>query len=113
MLDIVDKYQEIKDFKQRVLNVARDEMKNNPKSDIWFEYSSYASGETGRKHDYVKFKIHTRFKSNDELLEELRKGVSFEYFNEILKFLQSCLGPASEKAITITGACADEGDKRI
>lgn len=111
MLDISGKYKELKFFKKRVLDPARDEMIDNQTSDIWFEYSTYASGDEGRKHDYVKFKIHPRFKSNDERLQELQKGVAFEHFNEILKFLQYCLGATSEKAINITGACTDEGDR--
>lgn len=111
MLDIVNKYPKLLDLKRFVINPAKEEMYNNQSSDIWFEYSTYASGDEGRKHDYVRFKIHARYKSNDERLEELRKGVSFELFNEILKFLQYCLGGASEKAIKITGACTDEGDK--
>ena len=111
MLDIAEKYKELKFLKKRVLDPARDEMIDNQSSDIWFEYSTYASGDEGRKHDYVKFKIHPRFKSNDERLRELQKGVAFEHFNEILKFLQYCLGATSEKAIEITGACTDEGDR--
>lgn len=105
-------------LKRKVLEPARKELYNNKKSDIWFEYKSDTSDELkkqggkGRKpHDQLVFKIHTRYKSSDERLEELRKGVSFEQFNEILKFLQSCLGLTSEKAINITGACTDEGNK--
>ncbi len=111
----------LKDLKSRVLEPAREELLNNEKSDIWFEYSTETSkelkeqlakeGKRGRQpHDQLVFKIFTRYKSDDERLEELRKGVSFELFNEILKFLQKCLGPTSEKAIDITGACTDEGD---
>lgn len=105
-------------LKRKVLEPARKELYNNEKSDIWFEYKSDTSDELkkqggkGRKpHDQLVFKIHTRYKSSDERLEELRKGVGFEQFNEILKFLQSCLGLTSEKAINITGACTDEGDR--
>lgn len=105
-------------LKKRILDPAKEEMQNNQSSDIWFEYSTKASeeaqkkGSKGRKaHDLLVFKIHTRYKSNDERLEELRKGVTFEHFHEILKFLQSCLGLTSEKAINITGACTDEGEK--
>ncbi len=108
----------LRDLKKKVLEPARIELYNNLKSDIWFEYSSETSeelkqqGGKGRKaHDQLVFKIHTRYKSNDERLEELRKGVSHEYFQEILKFLQYCLGVTSEKAINITGACTDEGDR--
>lgn len=108
----------IKDLKERVLEPAKEELYNNTNSDIWFEYSTETSeelkqqGGKGRKpHDQLVFKIHTRYKSQDERLEELRKGVSFEQFNEILKFLQYCLGPTSQKAIEITGACTDEGDR--
>ena len=108
----------LKDLKNRVLEPAKEELYNNQSSDIWFEYTTEASkeeqekGGRGRKvHDQLVFKIHTRYKSNDERLEELRKGVTFEHFQEILKFLQSCLGLTSEKAINITGACTDEGDK--
>lgn len=105
-------------LKNRVLEPAKEELYNNENSDIWFEYKTDTSNELkkqggrGRKpHDQIIFKIHTRYKSNDERLEELRKGVSFEQFNEILKFLQGCLGLTSEKAINITGACTDEGDR--
>lgn len=105
-------------LKRKVLEPARKELYNNEKSDIWFEYTTEASkeeqekGGRGRKvHDQLVFKIHTRYKSSDERLEELRKGVAFELFHEILKFLQYCLGPTSEKAINITGACTDEGDR--
>ena len=111
MLDITDKYPKVIELKRRVLDPARDEMINNQNCDVWFEYSTYASGNEGRKHDYIKFKIHPRFKSNNERLEELRNGVGFEHFNEVLKFLQYCLGVVSEKAVNITGACANEGDR--
>lgn len=108
----------LNDLKLRVLEPAKEELYNNQSSDIWFEYTTEASKEAqeqggrGRKiHDQLVFKIHTRYKSNDERLEELRKGVTFEHFHEILKFLQNCLGVTSEKAISLTGACTDEGDK--
>lgn len=106
------------DLKKRVLEPARDEMYNNPNSDIWFEYQTdtsdklRAQGGRGRKaHDLLIFKIHTRYKSSDDQIEDLRKGVSYEFFNEIYKFLQLCLGPTSYKAQQITGACTDEGDR--
>lgn len=111
MLNIVDKYPKLLDFKRFVLNPARDEMRDNPKSDIWFEYSTFASGADGRKHDYVTFKIHTRFKTNDEQLEELRKGVSPEHFAAVYNFLQYCIGKTNNMAQEIVGACADEGDR--
>ncbi|WP_068475857.1 replication initiation protein [Saccharicrinis aurantiacus] len=111
MLDVLDRYPKTIELKRRILDPAKDEMYNNQKSDIWFEYSTYSSGDNGRKHDYIKFKIHSRYKSNNERLEQLRKGVAFELFNEILKFLQYCLGATSEKAIEITGACTNEGDR--
>lgn len=108
----------LRDLKSRVLEPAKEEMYNNQSSDIWFEYDTTTSDELkaqggrGRKpHDQLVFKIFTRYKSSDERLEELRKNVTFEHFHEILKFLQSCLGLTSEKAINITGACTDEGDK--
>lgn len=108
----------LNNLKKKVLEPAKTELYNNKKSDIWFEYSTETSeelkqqGGRGRKaHDQLIFKIHPRYKSNDERLEELRKNVSHEYFYETLKFLQSCLGLTSEKAINITGACADEGDR--
>ncbi len=115
---IFDVKHNLTNLKTRVLEPAREEMYNNQNSDIWFEYTTETSkeeqekGGRGRKaHDQLVFKIHPRYKSNDERLEELRKGVTFEHFHEILKFLQSCLGLTSEKAINITGACTDEGDK--
>lgn len=114
MLDIIDQYEGkdgLANLKKRVLDVAKKEMIDNQSCDIWFEYTTYASGENGRKHDCVKFKIHPRYKSHDERLEALRKDVAFEHFNEIFKFLQYCLGPTSEKAIQITGACTEEGDR--
>jgi hypothetical protein len=108
----------LRDLKKIVLEPAKEELYNNPNSDIWFEYSTETSeelkqqGGRGRKpHDQLVFKIHTRYKTDDERLEELRKGVAFELFNEILLFLQGCLGKTSEKAIEITGACTDEGDR--
>ncbi len=111
----------LRDLKKKVLEPAKEELLNNEKSDIWFEYTTETSkelkdklsaeGKRGRQaHDQLVFKIFTRYKSNDERLEDLRNGVSFELFNEILKFLQKCLGVTSEKAIDITGACTNEGD---
>ncbi|MEA3312765.1 MAG: replication initiation protein [Caldisericota bacterium] len=108
----------LSNLKRLVLEPAKEEMYNNKNSDIWFEYSTETSeelkqqGGKGRKpHDQLVFKIHTRYKTDDERLEELRKGIAFELFNEILLFLQSCLGKTSEKALEITGACTDEGDR--
>lgn len=105
-------------LKKRVIEPAKEELYNNGKSDIWFEYTTETSeelkeqGGRGRKaHDQLVFKIHTRYKSRDEQLDALRKNVSFEQFNEILKFLQYCLGKTSEKALQITGACTEEGDR--
>ncbi len=111
MLDMADKYPKLLDLKRFVLNPARDEMMDNPKSDIWFEYSTFASGENGRKHDYVTFKIHTRYKANNELLEELRQGVSPEHFAAVFNFLQYCIGQSTSTAQDIAGACAQEGDR--
>lgn len=105
-------------LKKRVLDPAKEEMYNNQNSDIWFEYTTGTSNELkerggrGRKpHDQITFKIHTRYKSSNEQIEALRNNVSFEHFNEILKFLQACLGAASYKAIEITGVCTEEGDR--
>jgi hypothetical protein len=109
---------DLKDLKVRILEPAKKELYNNENSDIWFEYSTATSkelreaGGRGRKaHDRLIFKIHTRYKSSDEQLEDLRKGVTFEHFHEIMKFVQTCVGVTNYKAIQITGACTDEGDR--
>ena len=118
MLGINDKYKTNAMLKRDVLVPAKEEMYNNQNSDIWFEYSTETSeelkqqgGRGRRAHDQLVFKIHTRYKSNNEQLEELRKGVSFEHFNEIYKFLQHCIGKTNYKAQEIVGACTDEGDR--
>jgi len=117
-LDIIGKYPKLLDFKRFVLDKAKEEMRNNIHSDIWFEYSTETSeelksegGRGRRSHDQIIFKIHTRYKSNNEQLEGVRKGVSIEHFTEVFGFLQYCIGSTTSKAQDIAGACADEGDK--
>ncbi len=111
MLDIADKYPKLLDFKRFVLEPSKEEMRNNQNSDIWFEYSTKSSGDEGRKHDRIIFKIHTRYKTNNEQLEELRKGVSPEHFTTVYNFLQHCIGKVNNTAQEIVGACAEEGDQ--
>lgn len=108
----------IKDLKSRVLEPAKEELYNNQSSDIWFEYTTETSDELkqkggrGRKpHDQLVFKIHTRYKTDDERLDELRKGVSPEHFTTVYNFLQYCIGKVNSKAQDIVGVCAEEGDR--
>lgn len=109
---------ELGNLKKFVLEPAKEELHNNENSDIWFEYKTDTSNELkeqggrGRKpHDIIIFKIYTRYKSQNEQIEALRKGVTFEHFNEIFKFLQNILGATNYKALEITDACTDEGDR--
>jgi len=87
-------------LKKKVLEPAKEEMFNNQKSDIWFEYSTETSeelrqeGGKGRKpHDQLVFKIHVRYQSKNEKFKNLdfggEKGKSLGY---IYGFLQTCLG---------------------
>lgn len=108
----------LRDLKRFVLEPAKEELYNNQNSDIWFEYSTETSkelkmqGGRGRKpHDQLVFKIHTRYKSSNEQLEELRKGVSPEHFATVYNFLQHCIGKTNSMAQEIVGACTEEGDR--
>ncbi len=120
ILDLKDSYSELRDFKRFVLEPAKEEMLNNQICDIWFEYTTETSkelkeklqqeGRKGRKpHNQIVFKIHTRYKSKDELIEKSRKNGSPEHWIEIYKFAQSCLGKVNPKAQEIADSCAEEG----
>lgn len=117
---MIDVRHGLRDLKRFVLEPAKEELYSNQNSDIWFEYSTETSkelkmqGGRGRKpHDQIVFKIHTRYKSKNEQLEELRNGVSLEYFTTVFNFLIHCIGQITSMAQDITEACAIEGDRFI
>lgn len=113
-LDLIGQYEGkdgLKNFKKKVLDKAKKEMLENKKSDIWFEYRTYASGLEGRKHDRIIFTIHTRYSPKKMGKKQAPKQGDFETYNEIYKFLQYCLGATHYKAQQIADAIAEEGDK--